>query len=65
MKKSRQEKKKKLNKHCPEPKCVHQNYNLLAVHSESRVAEEVLKSNSFIMPDGTSRQGVGDIAGSV
>ena len=29
------------------------------------MAEEVLKSNFFIMPDGTSRQGVKDIASSV
>ena len=64
MKKSRQEKKKRL-KHSPEPKCVRKNHNLLAVHYESRVAEEVLKSNFFIMPDGTSWQGVGEIVGSV
>ena len=29
------------------------------------MAEEVLKSNFFIMPDGISRQGAGEIAGSV
>ena len=49
----------------PEPKCVHQNHNLLAVHCEAKVAEEILDKKCFLMPDGTSRQGVGDIATSV
>ena len=49
----------------PEPKCVRQNHHLLAVHCETQVAEEILQKKCFIMPDGTSRQGVGDIAASV
>ena len=51
----------------PEPKCVRQNQNqyLLAVHCEAKVAEEILDKKCFLMPDGTSRQGVGDIAASV
>ena len=49
----------------PEPKCVRQNHNLLAVHCEAKVAEEILDKKCFLMPDGTSRQGVGDIAASV
>ena len=49
----------------PEPKCVRQNHNLLAVHCEAKVAEEILDKKCFLMPDGTYRQGVWDIAASV
>ena len=47
----------------PTTSCVRSNQHLLAVYCESKVAEELLSSKTaFIMPDGTSRQGVGEIA---
>ena len=36
------------------------NHNLVAVYCEKKMTEEIL--TKYIMPDGTSRQGVGDIA---
>ena len=38
----------------PEPKCVRHNHNLLAVHCEGKVAEEILDKKCFSMPDGTT-----------
>ena len=49
----------------PDVHCVRHNHNLLAVYCEGKVAEELVLKKGFIMPDGTSRQGVGDIAATV
>ena len=46
---------------------VHKNHNLISVYCEGKVADEILEHQAFIVPDGTSRQGVGvgDLAGAV
>ena len=49
----------------PDPVCVRSNHKLVSVFCEKRVAEEMVEKEAFILPDGTSRQGVGDIAGVV
>ena len=49
----------------PSRKCVRQNHNLMAVHCEGKVAEEILQNKGFLIPDGTKRQGLGEIAASV
>ena len=45
--------------------CVHKNHNLISVYCEGKVVDEILEHKAFIIPDGTSRQGVGDLAGAV
>ena len=49
----------------PDVSCVRHNHNLLAVYCEGKIAEELISKKGFIMPDGTSRQGVGDIAATI
>ena len=49
----------------PTRKCVRQNHNLMAVHCEAKVAEEIMKNKCFLMPDGTKRQGLGEVGASV
>ena len=50
----------------PSLKCVRDNHRLLAAYCESRVAKELLESeNAVLIPDGTARQGVGQIAASI
>ena len=49
----------------PDTRCVRENHNLISVYCEKMIAEEILEKKAFIIPDGTSRQGVGDIAASV
>ena len=49
----------------PSRTCVRQNHNLIAVHCEGKVAEEILQNKGFLIPDGTKRQGLGEIAASV
>ena len=48
----------------PDPVCVRSNHKWVSVFCEKRVAE-MAEKKAFILPDGTSRQGVGDIAGVV
>lgn len=49
----------------PTPAAVRRNHALLAVYIESQIASELLTKTGFLMPDGTSKQGVGDIATTV
>ena len=49
----------------PDTKCLTSNHNLLSNYCEGQVANELLEKTGFILPDGTSRQGVGDIASAV
>ena len=49
----------------PDPNCVRHNHNLLSVYCEGRVANEIVQKKAFILPDGTSRQGVGELAAAV
>lgn len=49
----------------PDVACVRQNHHLMSVYCEQKIGVEILDKKSFIVPDGTSRQGVGDIAGMV
>ena len=49
----------------PSRTCVRQNHNLMAVHCEGKVAEEILQNKGFLIPDGTKRQGLGEIVASV
>ncbi len=47
----------------PDPVCVRHNHSLMSVFCEGKIADEIVsRQQSFILPDGTSRQGVGDIA---
>ena len=45
--------------------CVRHNHYLLSVYCESKMAKEIMKEKAFVLPDGTSRQGIRDIAGMV
>ena len=49
----------------PDVTCVCENHNLISVCCEGKVADEILEHQVFIIPDGTSIQGVGDLAGAV
>ena len=49
----------------PNAACARHNHNLVAVYCESKIGEELMEKTGFIMPDGTSRQGVGDVAANV
>ena len=49
----------------PDVVYVRHNHYLLSVYCESKIAEEIMKEKAFVLPDGTSRQGIGDIAGMV
>ena len=49
----------------PDVTCVRKNHNLISVYCEGKVADEILEHQAFIIPDGTSRQGVGDLVGAV
>ena len=49
----------------PDPNCVRHNHHLLSIYCEGKVADEILLNKAFILPDGTSRQGVGEIAAAV
>ena len=49
----------------PDVSCVRHNHNLMAVYCEGRVAEQLVSKKGFILPDGTSRQGVGEVAAAV
>ena len=49
----------------PDPGCIRSNHKLLSVYCEKRIAEEMVEKKAFILPDGTSRQGVGEIAAAV
>ena len=49
----------------PDPICVRKNHNLISVYCESKIADEIIEKKAFIIPDGTSRQGVGDMAAAV
>ena len=49
----------------PDVACVRQNHHLISVYCEGKIAEELTRKKGFIMPDGTSRQGVGEIAASL
>ena len=44
---------------------VRHNHCLLSVYCESKIAEKIMKEKAFVLPDGTSEQGIGDIAGMV
>ena len=45
--------------------CVRKNHSLISVYCEGKVVDEILEHQAFIIPDGTSRQGLGDLAGAV
>ena len=49
----------------PDVTCVYENHNLISVYCERKVADEILEHQVFIIPDSTSIQGVGDLAGAV
>ena len=49
----------------PDVTCVRKNHNLILVYCEGKVADEILEHQALIIPDGTSRQAVGDLAGVV
>ena len=49
----------------PDPNCVRHNHNLISVYCEGRIADEYVEQQAFLLPDGTSRQVVGDIAAAV
>ena len=49
----------------PDVVCFRHNHYLISVYCESKIAEEKMKEENFVLPDGTSRQGTGDIAGMV
>ena len=49
----------------PDVTCVRKIHNLISLSCEGKVADEILKHQAFIIPDGTSRQGVVDLAGAV
>ena len=49
----------------PNVTCVRKNQNLISVYCEGKVADEILEDQAFIIPDGTSRKGVGNLAGAV
>ena len=44
---------------------VRHNYYLLSVYCRSKLAEEIMKEMAFVLPDVTSQQGIGGIAGMV
>ena len=46
----------------PVPAAVRRNHNLMAVYCEGQIANKLIAKTGYIMPDGTSRQGVGEIA---
>ena len=60
-----EERKDNFENTLPDVACVRQNHHLLSVYCEGKIAEELTTKKGFIMPDGTSRQGVGDIAASL
>ena len=45
--------------------CVRKNQNLISVYCEGKVSDEILEHQVFIIPNGTSRQGVEDLASAV
>ena len=49
----------------PDPHCARHNHNLICVYCEGKVADEIMEKQGFILPDGTSRIGIGEIAGCV
>ena len=49
----------------PVPVAVRRNHNLMAVYCEGQIANELIAKTGNIMPDGTSRQGVDEIAATV
>ena len=49
----------------PDVTCVRKNHNLISVYCEGKVADEILEHQVFIIPDGTSIQGIGVLAGAV
>ena len=49
----------------PVPAAVRRNHNLMAVYCEGQIVNELIVKTGNIMPDGTSRQGVGEIAATV
>ena len=46
----------------PVPAAVRRNHNLMAVYCEGQIANKLIAKTGYIMPDGTSRQRVGEIA---
>ena len=57
--------KKDMGNTLPDPNCVRHNHNLLSIYCESKVANEIIQKKAFILPDGTSKQGVGEVAAAV
>ena len=53
------------NNTLPVPASVRRNHNLMAVYCEGQIADELIQETGHLMPDGTSRQGVGEIAAAV
>ena len=49
----------------PDVTYVCKNHNLISVYCEGKVADEILEHQVFIIPDGTSIQGIGVLAGAV
>ena len=65
VKKKRDERKSDPGNVLPSLRCARENHKLVSVYCETKIASELVSKQGYIMPDGTSRQGVGDIAGSV
>ena len=53
------------NNTLPVPASVRRNHNLMAVYCEGQIANELIQKTGYLMPDSTSRQGVGEIAATV
>ena len=49
----------------PDVTYVCKNHNLISVYCEGKAADEILEHQVFIIPDGTSIQGIGVLAGAV
>ena len=49
----------------PDTTCVRANHNLISVFVEGKIADEIIEHQAFVIPDGTSRQGIGEMAAAV
>ena len=49
----------------PDAKCVRNNHKLISVFVQGKIADEILENQGFIIPDGTSRQGIGEMSAAV
>ena len=49
----------------PYTKCVRDNHNLISVFVQGKIANEILENQTFLIPDGTSWQEIGEVAAAV